>query len=324
VFQNLVQNVPITGRALYEADWEISMKQERAAMKKVLVEGKKKSKGEMLKAKNPAPYFAASSPSEFAEPATQEMDKYFPVPTTPDITTYLLIPLAPTPTSRVPLDPNGGSARHPLLPLSSLVSLHNEHEMHSLRVSSLFSRLDAANVWNRGVVCSSYASHADKDGVCTILKIEFTGWTIAEVRGVIGEAGTGWCVLEEEHTQIPVDEDDDALSDTSSILSGISGPLSTPESTPLSPDSVSDSFVLPTLDFSSSFLESNPRDSPALSRTSSSSDLFSEISLDVDDPWSDVEVPDSNSGSRLLFSFDFSRRSEADSEAQYHPREDMF
>lgn len=289
-----------------------------------MADGKKKSKkGEMLKPKNQV-VFTDFAPAESAEFATQDMDKYFLASTTPNVTTHLLIPLAPTPTGRVPLDPNGGSSRHPLLPLSSLASMHNEHEMHSLRVSSLFSRLDVANVWERGAVCSSYASHADKHGVCTILKIDFTGWTITEVRSVIGEAGTGWCVLEEERTQKPArEEEDDELSDTSSILSGISGPFSVPESISLSPRSVSDSFVLPTLDFSSSFLDSNPHESPLLSRTSSTSDLFSEFSIEVDDPWSDVEVSDSE-GSRLRFSYDFARRSDMDLEAQYRPQEDMF
>ncbi|KAF9265851.1 hypothetical protein L218DRAFT_956820 [Marasmius fiardii PR-910] len=317
VFQNLVQNVPVTGRAFYETDWDMKIKRDRAAMKKVMSEGKKKSRrGEMLKAKNQISAVALPAIADSAEVSTQEMDRYFTAPITPDVVTYLLIPLAPTPTSRVPLDPNGGSARHPLLPLSSLASMHNSHEMHALRVSSLFSRLDAANVWERGVVCSSYASHADKDGVCTILKIEFTGWTVAEVRGVIGEAGTGWCVLEEEHTQRVVEDDDD-LSDASSILSGISGPLSVPEGSPLSPESVSDSFVLPTLDFSSSFPDSH--ESPVLSRTSSASDLFSEISMEVDDPWLGVEVSDSDSGSRLRFSYDFARRSDLDLEDRYRP-----
>ncbi|KAG7086461.1 hypothetical protein E1B28_002413 [Marasmius oreades] len=328
VFQNLVQNVPITGRALYEADWDIQIKRDRAVMKKVIQEGNKSSKGEMLKPKNQTPSFTHAAPTESAVLTTQEMDKYF-TPIVPDITTYLLIPLAPTPTSRVPLDPNGSSGRHPLLPLSLLASTHNNHELHTLKVSSLFSRLDAANVWERGVVCSSYASHVDKEGVCTILKVEFTGWSIAEVRSIIGEAGTGWCVLEEEHVQRSVYDEDDESSDTSSILSGISGPLSTPESASLSPNAVSDSFVLPTLDFSSSFLD-NPHISPILSRTSSSSDLFSELAMEVDDPWSDVEVSDSESSiellsnSRLRFSHDFARRSDADLEAQYSPREDLF
>ena len=185
-----------------------------------------------------------------------EMQRYFTAPPTPNVTTYLLIPLAPTPTSRVPL-PSFPSDSHSLLPLSALANLHTSHAMHSLRVSSLFDRLDTANVWARGVSCSAY-SHGpavrDREGVCTILRVEFAGWTEAEVRGVIGESGTGWCVLDERRTEVEDDE-------TSSIFSEMSSqPGSRDENLNASVDSMAEcidpakSFVLPTLDFSSSFV----------------------------------------------------------------------
>ncbi|KAL0576211.1 hypothetical protein V5O48_005778 [Marasmius crinis-equi] len=332
VFQNLVDNVPVVGRAFYEADWEINMKQDREAMRKIMRKEKKENKmKEMMKPKSELATVVSSIDEEVAEPSVPEMDKYFAAPVAPEVTTYLLVPLAPTPTNRVPLDPNGTS--HPsLLPRSSLMSMHNDHELHGLRVSSLFSRLDAAKVWDRGAVCSSYASNADKHGVCTILKVEFVGWTLPQVRGVIGEAGTGWCVLEEEHTPRSLEEDDDNLSDASSILSGISTPFET-EPVSASPELVTDSFVLPTLDFSSSFLGAEPRptESPTLSRTSSASDIFAGATIDFDDPWSDAEVSDtesldevSSASSRLGFSYDFMSRNGMESEPQYGPREDMF
>lgn len=327
VFQNLVENVPIAGRAFYEADWQVDMKARRESMRKrkAADENKGKTK-EMMKPKLTISSLGSSLDTQETQPSVPEMDEYFTTPVVPKVTTYLLIPLAPTPTNRTPLDPTGG--RSSLLPYSSLASIHNGHELHALRVSSLFSRLDAANVWDRNVNCTSYASRADLEGVCTILKVEFVGWTIAEVRSVIGEAGTGWCVLEEEQYQ--PEEEDDALSDASSVLSGISAEM--PESavaTPPLESSVTDSFVLPTLDFSSSFLGTHGDEFAQLSRSSSATDLFSEVNMEYEDPWSDAGLSDSESESwagrsfgsgRLAFSSAFSRRSVEDDE----PRETMF
>ncbi|ESK88273.1 hypothetical protein Moror_1304 [Moniliophthora roreri MCA 2997] len=329
VFQNLVENVPIAGRAFYEADWQVDMKTRRESMRKreTVSAAEKKSK-EMLKPKLTVSSLGSSlETSQENQPSVPEMDKYFAAPVIPNVTTYLLIPLAPTPTNRTPLDPNGSGPS--LLPYTSLASIHNGHELHALRVSSLFSRLDAANVWDRNVICSPYATHADLEGVCTILKVEFIGWTGAEVRSVIGEAGTGWCALEEEFTK-PERDDEDAFSDTSSILSGISGEI--PASAVATPpwleesSSATDSFVLPTLDFSSSFLGGNVQESSQISRSSSTTDLFSEVNMEYEDPWSDAALSESESeiwsggSGRLGFSYEFSRRSIEDD----GPREVLF
>ena len=334
VFQNLVDNVPVMGRAFYEADWEINMKRDREAMVKIMHKSKKENKSkEMMKPKSQMKSFAVSVNEDHIAPSSEQLDKYFETPVTPEVTTYLLVPLAPTPTNRVPLDPSG-SGQPSLLPRSALISMHNEHELHGLRVSSLFSRLDAAKVWDHGASCLSYASHADKHGVCTILKVEFVGWTVAQVRGVIGEAGTGWCVLEEEHTSRAVDEDNDDLSDTSSILSGMSTPFETTDSLFDTPETATNSFVLPTLDFSSAFVDGpSPQraDSPVLSRRSSTSDIFAASVVEFDDPWSDAEISDTDSmdevssvGGRLGFSYDFASRGSLDIDDQHRPREDMF
>lgn len=272
VFQNLVENVPIAGRSLYEADWEAHMQSERDFRKKTLKRKATKNvrKGEMAKAKN---VLNSISALDSFTHSVSEMDQYFTGPTAPLVTTLLLIPLAPTPTRRIPLPPDI-SDRPPLLHLPTLASIHNSHEMHSLHVSALFSRLDAADVWVKGVQCSAYAERPDSQGVCTILKVEFAGWTKAEVRSVIGESGTGWCALEEITNR--QEDDEDAFSDTSSLLSGLSG-----EDVMGSPFAVepAQSLVLPTLDFSSSFVATSPQ---ALSRTSSFHDIFPEAESD---PW---------------------------------------
>ncbi|KAJ6631335.1 hypothetical protein B0H10DRAFT_1938237 [Mycena sp. CBHHK59/15] len=292
IFQQLADNIPIAGRAFYEADWELEVQKERENMQRPATKhkSKKPASKEMLKAKaKPA---AAAAPSESAAVAESEIEHYFPAPRVPDVTTSLLIPLAPTPTARAPLPEFTSAAQPGRLPLPTLLAVHDAHETHALRVSSLFHRLDTADVWARGVVCSAYSTGAGA-GVCTVLRVEFAGWTQAEVRGVIGESGTGWCVLEEtrgvrgteqSHDAYAYDEDDDASSETSSVLSGLGfeDPHPMPPRVDIDP---AQSFVLPTLDFSSSFLASSTAASSTASdffahSNSSGSDLGS-------DSWSD-------------------------------------
>ena len=331
IFQNLVENVPVAGRAFYEADWEIKMRKEREMMKRPKNrQGKKSGSEEMLK---PRVRNILLEKETAAKQRTyeSELEQYFATPVTPDVTTCLLIPLAPTPTTRAPLPPF--TSDHPsLLPLPALASLHASHSTHALRVSSLFSRLDAANVWERGVLCSAYSHGTSTEGVCTVLKVEFVGWTKAEVRSVIGESGSGWCVLEEVRRK---DSEEDLFSETSSVLSGEDEG---------SRDSVvgmdpARSFVLPTLDFSSSFLATSslsPAPSRSLSRTPSDIDLFSYANSESDsDSWSDesssylsstdsqVDPPSINGW--FGFSSEFARRTGAEQMvSQYEPRESVF
>lgn len=299
IFQNLVENVPIAGRTLYEADLDIKVRKERAMMRNSSKgNSSKKSTGkEMLKPKIQDIIPKENKPVSKQSSVEAELDQYFAPPATSDVTTWLLIPLASTPTARVPLDPFT-STNPSLLPLRELSSVHASHEIHSLRVSSLFSRLDAANVWDRGVQCSAFSHGGGAEGVCTMLKVEFVRWTKAEVRSVIGESGTGWCVLEEvrtspENALSAFSDINDDLSDTSSVFSGTVG-----DSGRTSPLEVmnanmevdpAQSFVLPTLDFSSSFL-SSPSQSDIISRTSSGIDLFSNVQSEPEfDPWLDSD-----------------------------------
>ncbi|KAK7449746.1 hypothetical protein VKT23_013221 [Stygiomarasmius scandens] len=325
LFQNIIDNVPVTARALYEADWELDMKASRAMMKKPVTKGKEKTQSkQMMKPKAKTIVLDTSIPTE--PESAPELDQYFASIDVPSVTTCLLIPLAPTPTNRVPLPPD--TSPYPsLLPLQDLGSIHNSHELHSLRVSALFSRLDAANVWDKGVNCYSYASRSTLEGVCTILKVEFVGWTKAQVRGVIGESGTGWCVLEEVQTERNVDEDDN-FSDTSSILSGISGGCDSVGTGAATPPEPSESLVLPTLDFSSTFMPSTAA-SPRLSPTASfpETDVFSDMEVDTD-PWadgsSDGSWTDAGAADQWYgFNSDFTRRVDANSEWR-EPMESAF
>lgn len=265
-----------------------------------------------------------------------ELDQYFAVPATPNVTTCLLIPLAPTPTSHVPLDPFP-STNPSLLPLQHLSSIHASHELRTLRVSSLFSRLDMANVWERQVWCSSFSHSGGAEDVCTMLKVEFVGWTKAEVRSVIGESGTGWCHLEEVRTstEAPLGlsdiDDDDSFSDASSVLSGLAGDSS--YANPMEVINAIDpaqSLVLPTLDLSFSSLPA-PLLADTLSSTSFYDDSFSDMQSEPDvDPWLDSESSSDDllSGSwvglpsTFGFSSQFVQRAEA--RLRDEPRESVF
>ena len=211
LFQNLVENVPIALRALYEAKVDAKPLHRHPARKtlRATVTRSAKQTGKSLQCpQNVTTLDKVPSGST----STEELEQYFPL-SEPVVTTYLLVPLAPTPTSRMPLaQPSAAGGPDLLHPLSELGDLHISHELHALRVSSLFSRLDHEDVWSKGVRCSAFAhgtTHIwENEGSCTILKLEFIGWSKAEVKSVIGECGTGWCILYEEHEELMDSESD--------------------------------------------------------------------------------------------------------------------
>jgi hypothetical protein len=310
IFQHLAENVPVAVRALYEADldFELNKPNER---KRLVAPNVVKNTKEKIKTFQKFPKYKANA--EQTKPAEQqqsellgEAEHYFSSVAVAPVTTYLLIPLAPT---TLPSRP--GSYQDPkLLPLLSYIgSLHESHATHSLRVSSLFTRLDQANVWARGVRCSAY-SHGpahrkqpeaseggdpSEEGVCTILEVEFVGWSKAEVRGIIGESGTGWCALEEV-----LHEEDEGLTDVGTLspelfeeeqISNESPAPSIFGGSGVEMTDPSESFIIPTLDLSSSF-NSTPF-SP--SHDSPSDDLFTAIPSEMaNDPWVD-DYSDSSS-----------------------------
>lgn len=264
LFQNLVENVPIALRTLYEADMdEVKVPSKRFAGKRLPTSKTEQGQKGKERAQNLTAFNKVASKQE-------ELDHYFPSPAI-TVTTYLLVPLAPTPTFRMPLaDPlvNNHVGEPTLLhPLAELGSIHMSHELHGLRVSSLFARLDNGDVWSKGVRCSAF-SHgnghvADGEGACTVLKLEFVGWTCAEVKSVIGECGSGWCILHEERE----DESMTSESDASSEDENETGLL---DSSFIDP---SQSLVLPTLDFHPSFAEPSTRSDTSVTR----------------DPWMEID-----------------------------------
>ncbi|GBE82768.1 hypothetical protein SCP_0411530 [Sparassis crispa] len=271
VFQSLADNVPVSGRAFWEADWDMKMHDEREKLrmkkyKKAQEKKARKARKEMrqtrvVPAEKPVEQVAAAEEDK----SKDDLEHYFPAPTTPDVTTHLLIPLAPTPTARMPLSPSpypSTTSAHPLLPLPIIAGLHNSHNTHALRVSSLFARLDAAKVFTSSDVCCT--ARGDPRGLCTLLEVRFVGWDAARVRGVLGEAGSGWCVLEEvrsgeEHAEsASMDAILEEMSVGSESDAGAEAEVENSAQPEVWHQSVggidpAHSFVLPTLDFSASF-----------------------------------------------------------------------
>jgi hypothetical protein len=293
IFQNLVHNVPVAGRAACELDLDERMRMEA---KRSLIRGKDGKEnvvglGVLKEELSIKKVQVKEVEADAKDERKQELDYYFPeVKAERVVTTYLLIPLAPTPTARMPLPqdipPSSSSGR--LLPLSILNILsdvHASHSQYALRVSSLFARLDASRVWDRGAYTEAYG---DAGGMCTVLKICFANWTKDEVRAVIGEAGTGWCALEEISQDDEVDSvlDDDALSDIEVTMPP-----------PVSSMDPSQSFVLPTLDFSSSFLDVRSSEMPTPFEDAFPAYPYGSEHAAADDDWSDVHSDSDSDGS---------------------------
>lgn len=288
LFQNLVDNAPISLRAFIEADWELETK----GKKPVKME-KRKEAPEVKKTKEMAKPAEKKVVHRVSE--TQiEFDHYFVTPPA-EVITNLLVPLVPTPSSRQSLPSTPSPS---LIPLSILLDVHASHELHSLRASSLFSRLDAAKVWlDPRVSCSVYG---DPSGLASIMKIEFKGWTKTQVRAVLGEAGKGWCMMQEFEV-----EDFPDSAPPSPSLSGISSPCSG-YSTPVFGFEEEDSVV------------SDP--SPEYDVDPSSSLVIPALDLSNHEAWADnsprvpehIDIPAPSSHSELDLDYDTDGSSEYD------------
>ena len=133
LFQNLVDNVPIAVRALYEAadEWDSldsGITHKGVKKMRVALDGKKQNK-KSLGAQRMKPVKHTNN----IETHEDEMEHYFSAPRS-NVTTNLLIPLAPTPTARLPLSSEPESTQHPRLPLPLIGSIQASHSRHALRV----------------------------------------------------------------------------------------------------------------------------------------------------------------------------------------------
>ncbi len=93
---------------------------------------------------------AATHRGDDESAAATELDKYFVPPRIPDVSTTILIPLAPTLMARVPLSHTLAHDRHPLIPLLELLVFHLDTERHASCVNALFEQLDPVQVRDNG------------------------------------------------------------------------------------------------------------------------------------------------------------------------------
>ena len=365
IFQSIadkIHNVPVASRAFLEADLDSKTrsKEDAALALKLKRARKDKSKKRARTARpndNELHFHAAAATRAIAtEAATEDkakdFGKYFAPAQVPSVTTTLLVPLAPTPTARVPLSSHGFFAydQHPLIPFLELSALRVDAERHAARVRALFERLDAARVWDAGGVTTTSCEALGGARGAGVLRVRFEGRSAHAVRGILGEAATGWCALEEERAE---DEDEEGCGDAdgemsmSDVMADCSGLAELNLSSPIDP---AYSFVLPTLDFSaasqvqvqvppSSLTEpqSGVADTPPFSDLASSVwqqtdlDAFSDLGYGSDGESSGgpdfhawIEPPDAFHSPRtpswagLSFSSAFSQRLEEG------PREEMF
>ena len=252
IFANLVENVPVAARSLLEADFDLKVASGyRLRVFKAKKENKNTTKS---KAKARSPVLAAAAASDSTDKLDVEaLAQYFKAAPEAAVVSFLDIPLAPTPTGRMPL------AEHPftgppVAPLRALADTHSAHNKHAIRVASLFRRLDAANVWEKGAAMEAFG---DRTGLCTVLRVKFSGWTEDMVRGVIGEGGKGWCTLIETHNEAPSPWADEYSLVDDRLSSGSLSPLPwADEPSPMREidfAAVTSSFVMPSMDFSATF-----------------------------------------------------------------------
>jgi hypothetical protein len=243
IFQAIAENVPVTARAAYEMDWDLERKRGKARQ------------GKKLKAITHVPKTKKVSKIKF----DQDYEKYFTESAADSakdvsVATHLTIPLVPQGAENI--SPSvGATSKGAIVPRKAVSDSHGLHGKHAKRINSLFLRLDQAKVWERGAHYEAFGvleegGRYSGQGTCTTINVIFEGWTREMVLGVIGEAGKGWCVLKEVYTA-PVDKNAPMSLDTSlTSLSTQSSVNPGPEMT-----SVADhEFIMPTLDFSSSFI----------------------------------------------------------------------
>ena len=288
IFQNIadnMHNIPVVTRAFLEADLDMRTKEDRGLALKLKYTRRKSKKRSSCGCASDKVQFhpAATRPTVAVEETVAELDKYF-VPQVPDVSTTLLIPLAPTPTTRVPLSHTFAYDRHPLVPFLEFSALRVDTERHASRVRALFEQLDAAQAWDKGAVCETLGGARG----ASVLRVRFAGWSAHAVRGIIGEAATGWCVLEEERAEYECgdSEREECLSDIGS--GGTPDGQGIAELNLNSPIDPAYSFVLPSLDFSASVspLSINPPSDAAADLPFS--DTTSRVSSCDDDTFSDL------------------------------------
>lgn len=225
IFQHLVQNVPVAGRAFYELDLDIQKKLNHTSKTNRFAR-EQESLPEI-----PSPIFqhhpqpvvlslvsedsseSKTVTSDVSEPTEEQLDNYFVSPTSSySVVTFLQIPLHPTslPSPTFPqLEVNGmtnpADSLLTFLDLSSMASERVLYSTHAARVSSLYNRLNTNGIWEHGASCE--ALYDDSSGLCFALRVKFEGWTEEDTRSILDLTGDdlSWCTIWQEELSNPSD-----------------------------------------------------------------------------------------------------------------------
>lgn len=264
IFQSIVDNVPIVARTMYEMDLDMDKKKAKNVRgHKHLKENKIQKTSEKIKSND-----------------SLDFDKYFSLTDSETTVSTVL---------NVPLAPYQASVDSTIRPVDAAAIIADAHNIHSIRISSLFLRLDQANVWTRGAHYEAFGPADERHGVggshglCTTIRIVFSGWSIEDVKTVIGEAGRDWCTFHERRVAKGAPESVGSTRPQSPAL----------PRDPQPPIGMHHAFIMPTLDFSSTFADTIVQAEVATpefgdgipSDSTGFSTPFSET------PWSDMSLP---------------------------------
>lgn len=272
IFQAIAENVPITARAAYEMDWDVERKR-----------SKLRSSSKKLRSVTKVPKTKKLSKSQLQK----DFEHYFAEPLTSDVSTHLTVPLVPSGAENIVPSIEGTSKGY-IVPRKAVSDAHAIHSKHAARVNTLFLRLDQAKVWERGAHYEAFGV-SDESGhihpeataaTCTTLNIVFDGWTRQMVLDVIGEAGKGWCVLKETYTP-PKDAPKSVDNSLATLSSEASAFLSQEHE---------HEFIMPTLDFSSSFLAYHSPEPVATSRSHSPFLTFNDMTVPSSPPYDNISI----------------------------------
>jgi hypothetical protein len=186
----------------------------------------------------------------------------------PDLVTYLQVALAATPNARMPFT-DGSIDSTRLLPLRAMLNIQQQFHAQSEFVSTLFSRMDAYDVWNSPKGRVIVESWGDLSGLCTELRVRFEGWSEEDVLALFADLltdeGKGGWAIQELYPPGPLPERVPQSSNSLSTITADSIPasmLASPiQSNPdlemememEDPWASGPLFIMPQLDFSSSF-----------------------------------------------------------------------
>lgn len=223
LFQHLVQNVPVAGRAFYELDLDVQKKlnpafgvsrfgnvaKEQDSLPKIPSSIFQRQSHPAVLSWVSRDDSESKATSDANEPSEEQLNSYFASPSPSfSLVTFLQIPLLPaplpSPAAAAFLQPEENGMANPadslliFLDLSSIASERVLYSTHAARVSSLYDRLNANRVWEHGA--SFEALYDDSSGLCFALRVKFEGWTEEDTRSILDLTGDNfnWCTLWQE------------------------------------------------------------------------------------------------------------------------------